>query len=252
MRSRSAGWATTVRTRLQSEALRSGIASAVGILLIVPLMSVNLVGDSAGAADGLPTSFDDLLRAAEAAVLMVAWIVFSACYLGMTHAAFHHLPSRALHEVGARQHRPRLTLLDHLKGVVTAEQFTVFAAGLAATFSILIANTGEFRSSAPLIVLGLVTVACAWGLMVTSFALQYMRMHAAGEPMDFPLHEDPVFSDYMTLSVLTSTLLGHNVEFRSSRGWKIQRRHTMLSFAFNTVILAMTISVLFGGLGSTG
>ena len=103
-----------------------------------------------------------------------------------------------------------------------------------------------------MIVLGLLTVACAWGLKVTSFALQYMRMHAVGEPIDFPLDEQPVFSDYITLAVLTSTLHGHNVEFRSSRGWKVQRRHTMLAFGFNTIILAMTISLLFGGLGSSG
>ena len=187
-----------------------------------------------------------------ATALMTAWIVFSGLYLTMTQFAFHRLPSRELQEVGARQHRRSLSLSEHLRGIFTAEQLSILAAGLAATFTILIAQSGEFRNSAPLIVLGLLTVACAWGLMVTSFALQYMRMHAAGEPMDFPLHEEPIFSDYMTLSVLTSTLLGHDVKFRSSRGWKVQRRHTMLSFGFNTVILAMTISLLFGGLGTSG
>ncbi|MDO5493267.1 MAG: DUF1345 domain-containing protein [Nesterenkonia sp.] len=249
---RSPGRRTTMRARLQSEVLRSLIASCVAATLIVPLWTVDLLPGTATGPDGPPAGWEDFLRAAEAAVLMVAWIAFAGLYLLLTHTAFHRLSAGELHAVGARQHRRKLSLGDQLKGVLTAEQLTVAAAGAAAMFAILIAQSGQFRNSAPLIVLGLLTVACAWGLMVTSFALQYMRMHAAGEPMDFPLHEEPVFSDYMTLSVLTSTLLGHDVQFRSSRGWKVQRRHTMLSFGFNTVILAMTISLLFGGLGSGG
>ena len=249
---RATSWGARIRTRLQSEVLRSTLAGLLAMAIIVPLWSVDIIDHTSASAQGVPTQWNDLLHAAEAAVLMIAWITFAGFYLGMTHIAFSHLPHSALHTVAARQYQRKISLLDQLKGAFTAEQLTIGAAGMAALFSILIAQSGEFRNSAPMIVLGLLTVACAWGLKVTSFALQYMRMHAVGEPIDFPLDEQPVFSDYITLAVLTSTLHGHNVEFRSSRGWKVQRRHTMLAFGFNTIILAMTISLLFGGLGSSG
>lgn len=92
--------------------------------------------------------------------------------------------------------------------------------------------------------------------MVYAFALQYLRLDA-GRRADGERHlvvdveGDPQFGDYLTLAVLLSamaaTVSGH---LRSRAAWTLARTHVLLAFAFNSVVVAMMVSLLFGGLGS--
>lgn len=109
---RATSWGARIRTRLQSEVLRSTLAGLLATAIIVPLWSVDIIDHTSASAQGVPTQWNDLLRAAEAAVLMIAWITFAGFYLGMTHIAFSHLPHSALHTVAARQYQRKISLLD--------------------------------------------------------------------------------------------------------------------------------------------
>ncbi|WP_424465343.1 DUF1345 domain-containing protein [Pseudoclavibacter helvolus] len=65
----------------------------------------------------------------------------------------------------------------------------------------------------------------------------------------FPFPDAPRFGDYLTLAALMSTMAATvSAEITSRRGWRIARSNVVLAFAFNSVIVAMMVSVLFGGL----
>lgn len=92
--------------------------------------------------------------------------------------------------------------------------------------------------------------------MVYSFALTYMRVDA-GSPADTDskmiFHGEPPteFADYLTLAVLASTMAATiSATIRSRRAWRVIRTNVVLAFVFNSVIIAMMVSLLFGGLAS--
>jgi uncharacterized membrane protein len=120
---------------------------------------------------------------------------------------------------------------------------------LASLLVLTIAQTECARESGWILLLGLAAVAGSWALMVYSFAIRYVRLDATGARFGFDLDGEPRFRDYLTMSVLTSTLAGANVRCRTSEAWSALRTHSLPAFVFNTIIVAMTISLLMGGIG---
>lgn len=92
-------------------------------------------------------------------------------------------------------------------------------------------------------------VASSWGVTVVAYAVHYARYDAARPGIEFPGTErGRVFRDYLYLAVQVQTTFGTsdvNLTESSARG--LVTGHTLVSFAFNTVIIAMLITVLFLG-----
>jgi uncharacterized membrane protein len=64
------------------------------------------------------------------------------------------------------------------------------------------------------------------------------------------LEGEPPFADYLTLAVLMSaTAATVSAQIRSREAWSLVRVHVLLAFTFNSVVVAMMVSLLFGGLG---
>ncbi|WP_254668911.1 DUF1345 domain-containing protein [Brevibacterium sp. CS2] len=58
-----------------------------------------------------------------------------------------------------------------------------------------------------------------------------------------------MFGDHLTMAFTMSTMASTlGARIRTRTGWRAAREHTALAFVFNTVIVAMTVSLLFGGL----
>ncbi|PPG99768.1 hypothetical protein C5C33_17735 [Rathayibacter sp. AY1H3] len=67
----------------------------------------------------------------------------------------------------------------------------------------------------------------------------------------FAFEEAPHLSDYATLALLLSTMAATvSAEIRSREGWRLVRANVVIAFAFDSVIIAMTVSLLFGGLAA--
>ncbi len=134
-----------------------------------------------------------------------------------------------------------------------ASNWTLTGALAAVLLTIVIAQNDTFRSDLLFIILGLLSVACSWALMVYSFALEYLRLAITpndGHPqIDLTVEGDPRFTDYLTLAVLLSTMAATVSATISSReAWRLVRINVLFAFAFNSVIVAMMVSLLFGGL----
>lgn len=107
------------------------------------------------------------------------------------------------------------------------------------------------------VVLAVVTVVSSWLLMHTMFALHYAHSyygndtesnsedHAGG--LDFPAEKQPDYWDFLYFSfVIGMTAQVSDVEVTSRSMRRLALIHGVLSFFFNTVILALSINIIAG------
>lgn len=207
-------------------------------------------------------------------IFIVFWPLFGTVYLVWTHLAYRNADTVALRVASRRERATRRRWWHKFVGYGGATDWTTAGAMVAVglTIAIAIAQDPTFRDQTIFVVLGLATVAASWALMVYSFALEYLRLDATPEAAQqgetesgaapaaevrpprrseivFPFPEEPRFGDYLTLAVLMSTMAATaSAEITSRRGWRVARTNVVLAFSFNSVIVAMMVSVLFGGL----
>ncbi|WP_348223553.1 DUF1345 domain-containing protein [Luteolibacter sp.] len=97
------------------------------------------------------------------------------------------------------------------------------------------------------VVLAAVTVVLSWNLVHTLLAIHYTHMFYAeseGLGLDFPEEKEPDFLDFAYFSfVIGMTFQVSDVQVTSREIRRIVLVHSLLSFAFNTVIVAFSINL---------
>ena len=187
------------------------------------------------------------------AFYLAGWPAFVLVYLVWTHVVYSDRDAQSLITAAAQEARSLQRPLARTFGYGGASNWTLIGALVAVVLTIVVAQNSAFRGNWIFIALGLLTVASSWALMVYSFALEYLRLasvHGDGEaPIEILVDGDPIFADYLTLAVLLSTTAATvSATIRSRRAWTLVRVNVLFAFTFNTVIVAMTVSLLFGGL----
>ncbi|MEZ3159070.1 DUF1345 domain-containing protein [Microbacterium sp. BWT-B31] len=96
--------------------------------------------------------------------------------------------------------------------------------------------------------LSILVVAASWGVTIVAYAVHYARLDAAAHCLQYPDGNPRVFTDYVYLSVQVQTTFStSDVSLASTAARSVVTGHTLVSFAFATVIIAMLITVLFLG-----
>ena len=114
-------------------------------------------------------------------------------------------------------------------------------------------RAGQGTGIAGLILPGL-ALALAWMFMNTMFALHYAHRYygdAAGRRplggLDFPGDEDPDYWDFLYFSfVVGMTFQVSDVQITSRQLRRVALIHGLVAFAFNMVILALSVNVVAG------
>lgn len=149
-----------------------------------------------------------------------------------------------------RQDEGRLVIL----GLVTAAACaSIFAIG----FLLKDAKSGSSAIVLLHIVLSVVTILGSWLLVHTIFALHYAREYYRDESksldadkaegLDFPSDIEPDYWDFLYFSFvigMTSQVSDVQIASRSMR--RLALLHGILSFFFNTAIVAMSINIIAG------
>lgn len=184
---------------------------------------------------------------------LIAWPVFVVVYLAWTHGAYSSHGPRTMRSAAQREARSLRSFWRRLFGHGGASTWTVTGAFVAVGVTIYLAQTPEFRSNWALIALGLLCVACSWALMVYAFALEYLRLSVSdGDHITLEVSEQPRFTDFLTFAVLLSAMAATvSARITSRRAWTLVRINVLFAFTFNSVIVAMMVSLLFGGLLAT-
>jgi uncharacterized membrane protein len=152
--------------------------------------------------------------------------------------------------------RARSQSLDQPNVLILVIMLTAVAACVAAITMLLeqVKQMGGAERAAH-IALGLVALATSWLLIHTIYAFHYahryyqteMKQTAAGPGLDFPGKLDPDYFDFLYFSfVIGMTSQVSDVQVTSRDMRRITLVHGVLAFAFNMLVLALSINVVAG------
>ncbi len=82
-------------------------------------------------------------------------------------------------------------------------------------------------------------------LTLTAYAVHYAREQSDNGGLDFPKTPTPTYADYFYLAVQVGTTFGaSDVTVESTRMRRLVTGNSLISFTFNTVIVALLVSLL--------
>lgn len=117
-------------------------------------------------------------------------------------------------------------------------------AALSLAVVLITAITAELRSSQLIMVLAVLTVMSSWSTVVVTFTLAYLRADLSNGGCEFPSRKGATWSDYYYLALQVSTTFSSSDVQITTRMRRLVSRHTLVAFVFNTVIVALLVSLL--------
>lgn len=236
-----------VHVRYVSDFTRTNVSAVIaGAVAFIAFAVVMLIGGRADLAQPLD---------AAATFYLLWWPCYMACFVTWTHIAYTNRTPQELKAAARTESRFLKRWWVRILGHGDALSWTVTGATVAVVLTVIIAQTPTFRDDLLFVILGLLSVASSWAVMVYAFALEYLRLASQqddtpeGRHIELDLTDEPRFGDYLTLAVLLSTMAATvSATIRSRRAWTLVRINVLLAFAVNTVIVSMMVSLLFGGL----
>lgn len=219
------------------DGFRGTIALLISVPFIVPLL-VTLFGGGARRVG------------AEVGLIGIALSVFSVVYAAWTHRLFSATPPDRLEQIAAEQYRRGPSLLERGMGFAGTVNWAAWAAIAAILVAMMTAIVWYQERSVWLPVIAVVTAASSWVLTVYAFALRYLRLNSAGETIELDIREAPTFSDFLSVATLIATVAALSGGIPRTRpAMKAMRAQSVIAFAFNSVVIATTVSLVIGLLG---
>jgi uncharacterized membrane protein len=216
---------------LCSDGRRAVIATAVAV--VVPLA----VGVATPAGDGV---------ARDVVLALVGWNLFVVIYVVLTWRTFG---SRDPQEFACRMRarrdlRPRA--MRRLTPGGDGPTFAVQSAAVAFAVVLVLPHIRGIEVDDLLLVpITLSILFSSWGLAVVSYALHYAQHDADAPGLEFPGTRANTFADYRYFAVAVATTFGAtDVNITTPRMRRIVNAHTLLTFVYNSVIVALLASFL--------
>jgi uncharacterized membrane protein len=184
--------------------------------------------------------------------ILLGWICYAGTVIVMTWIAFGRQSPDRLTTILRATRPPEGRLRRFLWTTIGggAVPWAVTGSVIAVTAVILFAINRDAFASAAVPWLAIGTIAMSWAVTANAYAVWYARESVMRGGTAFPGRQEPVYSDYVYLAVqLGTTFAGSDVQFTTHRMRRIATVHSILSFAFNTVIVALLVSVLINTLG---
>lgn len=209
-----------------------------------PRLSVAIV---AGVATGLALAA--LHQMGPSTRLILAWDVLSLTFMATMYwgVASH----------GPNDIRAQAAIDDEGRGLILMVVLVGAAASVwAVAAELSLAKDAHGVLKAAHIILGFITVIASWLMVQVIFALHYAHEYYGvdeddgardAEGLHFPGNEPPDYWDFLHFSiVIGATCQTADIEFRSQGLRRLGTVHSLVAFAFNTVIVALTINVTAG------
>ncbi len=175
--------------------------------------------------------------------LTFVWVIYALTVLALTWITIVNSHPRDL---------PRLSRLeDSSRTLILAFVVAAAVASLFAVIAVLDSMREENRATH--IALAILAVSSAWGLVHTLFTLRYAHLYYGDDPeqtrrpggLDFPQEPEPDYLDFAYFSfVIGMTSQTSDVAVSSKPMRRTALVHGVLSFGFNAIIIALTISGL--------
>jgi uncharacterized membrane protein len=170
--------------------------------------------------------------------LMAGWVALSVVFLGWTWTAVRPMDSAttAVHatlEDPGRRSRDLIVLALSAVSLVTVVLviFRARDAGIVLTL------------------LGILAIVSSWAVLHTVFTLRYAEIYytAPERAIDFHHDDDPTYRDFAYVGfTIGMTFQVSDTDIVDAVARATVLRHALLSFAFNTVVIAVSINLVAG------
>ncbi|EWS79549.1 DUF1345 domain-containing protein [Brachybacterium phenoliresistens] len=191
---------------------------------------------------------------------VLAWTTFTVLHLALTRIAYRGLDGEALRAQlagDASGRRARDSRADRLRhGLLDgwwrteAPSWSVQVSVLSLAVVVWIIAVPVLHGSQLLLGWTLAMVGGSWADIAAMFAVHYARRDLAEGGLDFPGGQTRRFTDYAYFSLgVQATFGATDVAVTTSDMRRTVMVHTALAFVFNTVIIALIVSLLLGTLG---
>jgi uncharacterized membrane protein len=178
--------------------------------------------------------------------IMIGWDVFSACMIIISGVIFATMRPRQIRVLAKQEDAGRIVVF-----------FIVLVAILGSLMGVLLLlqNKEAWKLSKGIETsIYIAGVICSWVLLHTMFAYRYALLYYGDHPLDPDLHTvglqipNELWPDYLDFCyfsfVIGMTFQVSDIEISSRHIRRVALVHGMLSFLFNTVIVALSISVV--------
>jgi uncharacterized membrane protein len=179
---------------------------------------------------------------------MVGWDTFSLCMIVMSWITFGITNSKQI--------RAQSKIQDPKRSVIFIIVLIATVASILAVLLLIVSKKNGTNSSDYKIPIAVAGMLFSWFLIHTIFTLRYAHIyygdhetkpntHAGG--LEFPGDNKPEYLDFAYYSfVLGMTFQVSDVQITSKRFRRLALLHGLLSFVFNTVMIALTINLIAG------
>lgn len=180
--------------------------------------------------------------------LMIGWNAFSVCMITMSWITFFITNSKQI--------RQQSKIQDPSRSLVFIIIIISTLASFLAVLLLIVTKKGENGGSSWHLPIAIAGMLFSWILIHTIFTLRYAHIfygdhktkpdtHAGG--LEFPEDSLPEYLDFAYFSfVLGMTFQVSDVQITSKRLRKFALFHGLLSFGFNTIMIALTINLIAG------
>ena len=180
--------------------------------------------------------------------IMLSWDVFSFCLLSMYWFIFYTTSPLHIRRLAATEDTSRVAIFIVTLVCATASMLAV----------ILLLTTKHETAELKILHLAIAIpgMSLSWSLVHTVFAVRYAHLyyannktkagtHAGG--LDFPDEDKPDFVDFAYFSfVLGMTFQVSDISISLRKIRRMVLWHSLISFGYNAVIIALTINVIAG------
>lgn len=168
--------------------------------------------------------------------------VYGPLFLWLSRWAFGGLEGDALRRrLSTSRERSTLVRILYLGGP-KSWAFLIATIGLC---SVLLLTTTSTDTGRLLVIASIVCVIGTWILLVAVFTVEYMRLWASEEALDFPGDHPLRFEDFLYASVqLSTTFSASDVTLVRTSARRLATVHSIIAFAYSTVIVAVFASLL--------
>lgn len=191
-------------------------------------------GAVCGTAVGVGTSW--------ALAPLAGWAIASASFLSWIWLDLSRLDSKLTAEYAVRE--------DPSRAAADSVVLIASIASLAAVAAVLVeSGTASGGKRIFEICLSVVSVVLSWTLVHTLFMLRYAELYYTTPRggVDFGDTKQPTYADFAYLAfTLGMTFQVSDTALQSSKFRSTALRHSLLSYLFGTVIVAMTINLVAG------
>lgn len=226
--------------RLAGDVRRSWWALAIAVPIVLVLSLV--VGPPRLATE--PSSW--LLDRNFVLLLVCDCLLFFGVYQILTWRVFRHLDAPELATVvRATTPRGRRAKLARAASGGGGTSWAVQAALLALAAVLAIALQAELREDWVVFAAAATLAVVSWSMVVVAYALAYVREHCDHPGLRFPGDAEPEFTDYLYLACqISTTFSSSDVQVTSPRMRRIVTGHALVAFAFNSIIVALLVSIV--------